>query len=75
MTSGGILQEIKAVCKGHSLDIMECLWDVDALERDIEVRSSKLLLLLFNLSHTDKSCNDFEEPLSFVEMTSRRFAP
>jgi len=70
--SGGILQEIKAVWNGHSLDIMECYWDVDALDRDIEVHSSKLLLFTFNINHTDKSRNDSEEPLSFVEMTSRR---
>ena len=57
LTSGGIPQEIKAVCKGHSLNIMECHWDVDALERDIEVPSSKLFLFSINISHTDQSCN------------------
>lgn len=71
LTSGGIPQEIKAVCKGHSLNIMECHWDVDALEKDIEVPSSKLFLFSINISHTDQSCNDSEESLSFVEMTSR----
>jgi len=40
---GGNLQEIKAVWKGHSFDIMECHWDVDAVERDIEVHLSRLL--------------------------------
>ena len=43
MTSGGIFQEIKAVCEGLSLDINACIRDVDALERDLEVCSSELL--------------------------------
>ena len=43
MTSGGIFQEIKAVWEGLSLKINECIWDVDALERDLEVCSSELL--------------------------------
>ena len=37
MTSGGILQEIKAVWEGLSFEINECIRDVDALERDLEV--------------------------------------
>ncbi|KIK04969.1 hypothetical protein K443DRAFT_675439 [Laccaria amethystina LaAM-08-1] len=40
MMSGGIFQEIKAVWKGLSLEINKCIWDVDALERDLEVYSS-----------------------------------
>jgi hypothetical protein len=40
MTSGGIFQEIKAVLEGLSFEINECIRDVDALERDLEVRSS-----------------------------------
>ena len=40
MTSGGIFQEIKAVWGGLSLEINECIRDVDALERDLEVCSS-----------------------------------
>ena len=43
MTSGGIFQEIKAVWEGLSLEIHECIRDVDALERDLEVCSSELL--------------------------------
>ena len=44
MTSGGILQEIKAVWKGLSLEINDCISKVDALERDLEVCSPELLL-------------------------------
>jgi len=43
MTSGGIFQEIKAVWEGLSLEINECIRDVDDLERDLEVCSSELL--------------------------------
>ena len=43
MTSGGILQEIKAVWKGLSLEINDCISKVDALERDLEVCSSEVL--------------------------------
>ena len=43
MTSGGTFQEIKAVWQGLSLEINECIRDVDALERDFEVCSSELL--------------------------------
>ena len=41
LTSGGILQELKAVWQGHSLNIITCLWDVDNLEVDLEVCSFK----------------------------------
>ena len=37
LTSGGILQEAKAVWQGHSLNIIKCLRDVDNLEVDLEV--------------------------------------
>ena len=43
MASGGILQEIKAIWEGLSLEINECIRDVDALERDFEVCSSEVL--------------------------------
>jgi len=43
MMSGGIFQETKAVWEGLSLEINECIRDVDALERDLEVCSSELL--------------------------------
>ena len=43
MASGGILQEIKAIWQGLSLEINECIRDVDALERDLEVCSSEVL--------------------------------
>ncbi|KIK07906.1 hypothetical protein K443DRAFT_673139 [Laccaria amethystina LaAM-08-1] len=43
MTSGGIFQEIKAFWEGLSLEINECLRDVDALERDLEVCFYELL--------------------------------
>jgi len=43
MTSGGIFQEIKAVREGLALEINECIHDVDALERDLEVCSSEPL--------------------------------
>jgi hypothetical protein len=43
MASGEIFQEIEAVWKGLSLEIDECIRDVDALERDLEVCSSELL--------------------------------
>jgi hypothetical protein len=39
-TSGRIFQEIKAIQKGLSLEITQCIWDVDSLERDLEVCSS-----------------------------------
>ena len=39
MTSCGIFQEIKAVWKGLSLEIIQCIRDVDSLERDLEVCS------------------------------------
>ena len=44
MTSGGIFQEVKAVCEGLSLKINECIRDVDSIERDLEVCPSELLL-------------------------------
>ena len=40
MMSGGIFQEVKAVWEGLSLEINECIWNVVALERDLEVCSS-----------------------------------
>ena len=40
LTSGGIFQEIKAVWKGLSLEITQCIRDVDSLEKDLEVCSS-----------------------------------
>jgi len=43
ITSGGIFQEIKVVWEGLSLEINECIRDVDVLERDLEVCSSELL--------------------------------
>ena len=33
----GILQEMKAIWKGHSSEIIQCYRDVEALEREIEV--------------------------------------
>ena len=45
LTSEGILQEIKAVWKGHSREITACIRDVKALERDLEVCPSEMLLL------------------------------
>jgi len=46
MTSGGIFQEIKAAWEGLSLKINQCIRDVDALQRDLKVCSSELLLSL-----------------------------
>ena len=43
MTSGGIFQEIKAVWEGLSLEINDCICNVDALERNLEVCSSEVL--------------------------------
>ena len=43
MTSGGNFQEIKAVWEGLSLEINDCIRDVDALERNLEVCSLELL--------------------------------
>ena len=40
MRSGGIFQEVKAIWEGLSLEINECIRDVVALERDLEVCSS-----------------------------------
>ena len=40
MMSGGIFQEVKAVWEGLSLEINECIRNVVALERDLEVCSS-----------------------------------
>jgi hypothetical protein len=40
MTSGGIFQEIEGIWKGLSLEITQCIRDVDSLERDLEVCSS-----------------------------------
>ena len=37
------MQEIKAFWEGHSRDINECIRDVEALERDLEVSSCKVL--------------------------------
>ena len=45
LTSEGILQEIKAVWKGHSLEIKACIRDVKVLERELEVCPSKMLFL------------------------------
>ena len=42
MTSGAIVQEIKAVWEGLSREINSCIRDVNALERDLEVCSSEL---------------------------------
>jgi len=44
MTSGAILQEIKAVWEGLSREINSCIRDVDALERDLEVCFSEPFL-------------------------------
>jgi len=44
MMSGGIFQETKAVWEGLSLEINECIHNVIALERDLKVCSSELLL-------------------------------
>jgi len=44
ITSARIPQEIKAVWEGLALEINECIRDVDALERDLEVSSSEPLL-------------------------------
>ena len=41
LTSGGILQEAKAVWQGHSLNIIKSLRDVDNLKVDLEVCSFK----------------------------------
>ena len=41
LSSGGILQEVKAVWQGHSLNIIKSLRDVDNLKVDLEVCSFK----------------------------------
>ena len=51
MTSGRLFQEIKAVWEGLLLEINECIHDVDALERDLEVCSSELLPSPFDMMH------------------------
>ncbi|KIJ96264.1 hypothetical protein K443DRAFT_36975, partial [Laccaria amethystina LaAM-08-1] len=43
MTSGGFFQEIKAVWEGLSLEIDQCIRDVDALKRDLEINRAKIL--------------------------------
>lgn len=50
LTLEGILQEIKAVGKGHSFEINACIRDVKALERDLEVchpSETRISMLLF----------------------------
>ena len=44
MMSGRFIQEIKAIWEGLSLEINECIRDVDALGRDLEVCSLQLFL-------------------------------
>lgn len=39
----GILQEVKAVWRGHSSEIILCYRDVDALEREIEIKRAMVL--------------------------------
>ncbi|EDR05714.1 uncharacterized protein LACBIDRAFT_329633 [Laccaria bicolor S238N-H82] len=43
LASEGILQEIKAVWKGHSFEINVCIRDVKYLERDVEINRAKIL--------------------------------
>ncbi|EDR04079.1 uncharacterized protein LACBIDRAFT_330901 [Laccaria bicolor S238N-H82] len=43
IASGGIFQEVKAVWEGLSFEINECIRDVDALERDLEINRAKIL--------------------------------
>ena len=64
LASGGILQEIKAYWKGHSRDINGCIQDVEALERDLEVSSSRVLHCpTYWMWSADKPCKNSEEPL------------
>ena len=44
LTSGGILQEVRAVWQGHSLNIIKSLRDVDNLKVDLEVCSFNFFL-------------------------------
>lgn len=37
LLTSGILQEIQAVWQGQSFEIYQCLWDMKALERQLEV--------------------------------------
>ena len=72
LMSRGILQEIQAFWEGHSHDINECIWDVEALERDLEVSSSRVLHCpTYFIQCADKPCKNSEEPLSFVEVMAR----
>ncbi|EDR05607.1 uncharacterized protein LACBIDRAFT_329648 [Laccaria bicolor S238N-H82] len=48
VASGGILQEIKAICRGLSLEINECIRDVDRLERNLEINRAKILKSQYN---------------------------
>ena len=50
--SGGIPQEIKAVWEPDLLPkINECIWNIDALERDLKVSSFSLFLFPGGLGH------------------------
>ena len=71
MTSGGILQEVRAFREGHSHDINECIRHVKALERDLDVCFYKLLqCLTYLIGCADQPCKNSEEPLSVVEVTA-----
>jgi len=71
LTSEGILQEIKAVWKGHSLEINACIRDVKALERDLEVCMPFRDLAFPNfIKCADKPRKNSEEPVSFMEVTA-----
>ena len=37
LLTSGVQQELQAVWRGHSFEIYECLQDVKALERELEV--------------------------------------
>jgi len=69
--SEGILQEIKAVWKGHSLEINACIRDVKALERALEVcMPFRDLAFPKFIKSADKLCKNPEGLVSFMEVTA-----
>jgi hypothetical protein len=69
-----VLEEIKAVWRGQSFEIYECLWDVKALERELEVCWFNSFFLKAEILISlclDTSSNGDEEPTLLVEVIGR----
>ena len=76
LLTSGVLQELQAIWRGQSFEIYECLQDVKALERELEVCWFNLFFCMqeFQFCCVDTSSNGNEEPILFVEVIGRYLA-